>query len=412
MAKNAALNPASLPFFPVGFRPNETERGSGSGMALSSFRDPAVSSLPVSPSEFRSARSSPSLSYDEAGSEPSPGFRLQSSPLPVEARQSPAFRLVDDRRPYPAVETRVVREDSLLGTLEMLPEGEDTPGPITTPQAQAPLFFSAMQRQGREPLSTPPVALGHSTSRSSSYHTSGALSSSSPVSSLDSGSHFTPSIDHPPSFESQLTASPMIQDLLNRLIRCEYSTREIQHDIGDIRRKVNLLVERSLGVSAPPEFKDPFVPQNANGRGYSPAPSASRLSMVGPVAPNQSVPTDDINQISRRLNNLTASVGQLLSLQTRPHIQATPGLPHSPFPTAAEMVTAPVINNRPDLRPSPRVPNPPYRTWSAGVLDIPARTSDAGLNRQDPLRDKRRSHSGLSRRESSGVCSFEIHLVS
>ncbi|KAF8913842.1 P-loop containing nucleoside triphosphate hydrolase protein [Gymnopilus junonius] len=44
------------------------------------------------------------------------------------------------------------------------------------------------------------------------------------------------------------------------------------------------------------------------------------------------------------------------------------------------------------------------RTWSAGNLDLPVRPSDQGLSRQDGvLRDKRRSVSGLLRRDSSGI---------
>ncbi|KAG2043683.1 hypothetical protein BDR03DRAFT_1005688 [Suillus americanus] len=36
------------------------------------------------------------------------------------------------------------------------------------------------------------------------------------------------------------------------------------------------------------------------------------------------------------------------------------------------------IPNRPDMRPSPRAPNPPMRTWSAGMLDLPMRTETLG----------------------------------
>ncbi|KAJ7276335.1 P-loop containing nucleoside triphosphate hydrolase protein [Mycena haematopus] len=61
------------------------------------------------------------------------------------------------------------------------------------------------------------------------------------------------------------------------------------------------------------------------------------------------------------------------------------------------------LPNRPDLRPSPRAP---MRTWSAGTLDLPVRPPDPG--RQDSLlRDKRRSVSGLVRRESAGILDLQ-----
>ncbi|KLO16344.1 P-loop containing nucleoside triphosphate hydrolase protein [Schizopora paradoxa] len=64
------------------------------------------------------------------------------------------------------------------------------------------------------------------------------------------------------------------------------------------------------------------------------------------------------------------------------------------------------LPHRPELRPSPRNPNPPIRTWSAGTLDLPMRPID-GLpipGRPDGvIRDKRRSVAGLMRRDSSGL---------
>ncbi len=51
-------------------------------------------------------------------------------------------------------------------------------------------------------------------------------------------------------FEAQLKASPIFRETMDRLLLCEYTTREIQRDLGDINRKVNLLVERALGISA------------------------------------------------------------------------------------------------------------------------------------------------------------------
>jgi hypothetical protein len=425
MARSAALNPASTPFFPGGIRASDDE-GSGLGFGHHAFQEQdrnSMSSLSISPSEYRSVRSSPSPPQDDRDSEHD--LRHQPSPGPDGgSRPSPTFRQPDANRPYPAIETRVAREASILGTLDVLPEGEDnqdTPVPAPTDNGThtpSSSFFSTQQR-GRERLSTPPVAVYHG---GSSFNATGAFTSSSPVSSLDSGSQFAPSNDQTQSFEAQLKASPMIHDILDRLVRCEYSTREIQRDLGDVHRKVTLLVERSLGVSVQPEFKDPFAP-NVNGQSFSsPSLNGPRPS-IGNIAPNQPTPSDDITTISQRLNTLTTSVGQLLALQTQ-HIQSTTsGLPNNSIMGSNtpqgdlapnQMMSPPVISNtsmlghglpnRPDLRPSPRAPNPPMRTWSAGALDLPMRPSDSSIGRQDAvLRDKRRSVSGLLRRDSSGV---------
>jgi translation initiation factor 4A len=148
----------------------------------------------------------------------------------------------------------------------------------------------------------------------------------------------------------------------------------------------------------------------------------ARLSISGNLAPNQQ-PSDDIIQISQRLNTLTSSVGQLLALQTQQHMQSVgPTLGGSQIAIGSpqdippnQLLTPPlplsgnVLNHtlpsRPEIRPS-RTPNPPMRTWSAGSLDLPVRPSEnlSVLRGSDALlRDKRRSVAGLVRRDSAGV---------
>jgi translation initiation factor 4A len=282
-------------------------------------------------------------------------------------------------------------------------------------------------QQSRNRNVTPLVNIMNTPLRSSSFNINGPFPSSSPVSSLDSGSQLASGADFHHNLESQLKASPIICDLLDRLQRCEYNTREIQRDISNIHRKVNILIERTLSNAtsfnnAQPEFKDPFAP--ASGMS-TPAVNIPRASFSANIAPNQSSPADDITQISQRLNTLTTSVGQLLALQTQQHIQnATTG--HLPAqmgrstPQMQDMASNQIfphgmgsnpaalghgVPNRPDLRPSPRAPNPPMRTWSAGTLDLPMRTETLGnLGRLEPPRDKRRSVTGgIMRRESVGV---------
>src|SRR5258708_39068615 len=90
-----------------------------------------------------------------------------------------------------------------------------------------------------------------------------AIAASSPVSSLDSGGQFTSNMDYPSSFEAQLRASPVINDILERLARCEISTREIHRNLNDVHRKVDILLDRSTGFTSQPEFKDPFAPASS-----------------------------------------------------------------------------------------------------------------------------------------------------
>lgn len=462
-----ALNPASVPFFPGGVRAgsDDFEVGSavGGGVPTLGFRVPnlrqqedrnSMSTLSISPSEYRSVRSSPSLSSlderdrrdRERERDPRDILHFQPTPPPgTGTRGSPAFRQVETDRPYPVIESRP-REASTIGSLETLPE--DTPQPLSSDSGgqvatgSSPFFSNMVQNMaqgGREhphSTSTPPVTANNSSSRSSSFNTTsfntnGAFTSSSPVSSLDSGSQFTPSSDH--SLEAQLKALPLIHDILDRLVRCEYSTREIQRDLGDVHRKVNILVERSLSnpnMNSQPEFKDPFAPSSANSQSFNSTSLNGARGSMGGIAPNQVSSFDDIGQISQRLNTLTTSVGQLLALQTHQHIQSTnSGLPNGQVGSnhnqqqqdlaPNQLLTPPLqpgmlghgLPNRPDLRgPPTRTPNPPMRTWSAGNLDLPMRPSESGsLGRSNDMLNKRRSVTGaaigggLIRRDSAGV---------
>jgi hypothetical protein len=428
MARSAALNPASMPFFPGGLRPHEEEGASVSRFAHRANQESDFTSSSLSSSEYRSVRSSPSPTREDRSSEHA---KQTHSPFAEGTRHSPTQRQVDAGRPY---EPRT-RELSILGSLNTLPEDDDVPAlsspeSVAQPTRRGSPFFAPNSTYGRERLGTPPVPFnnGNGNSRSPFGNAPGPFATS-PVSSLDSGSQFGPSPDNSFSIEGQLKSSPIILDIIDRLARYEFSTREIQRDLSDVHRKVNLLLERSLGgnTQGQPEFKDPFAPANNNGPGIS-APVGLRGSIIGGIAPNQSNPSDDITQISQRLNTLTSSVGQLLALQTQQHMQSTTagppnnsmisGLPHqsdlppnqlAPTPTASsgQAIMAHALPNRPDLRPGPRVPNPPMRTWSVGALDLPMRPIDtAGLsNRQNELlRDKRRtSVTGLMRRDSIGV---------
>ncbi|KAL0577711.1 hypothetical protein V5O48_004260 [Marasmius crinis-equi] len=415
-----------MPFFP-GARSGEDEGGSGLAIGQHSLRlheqdHSSSSTVSHSPSEYRSVKSSPSPpSFPVQHERPNEANSISYNDV---SRQSPAIRQVEGNKPYPVIESRVARESSMFGSLESLPEGEDnqhTPGPTVSDLAHrgsVSSFFSIAQ--SRERLGTPPVAINNT--GGSPFIPAGAFTSSSPVSSLDSSSHFAPSVDSLPSqsFDEQLRSSPLFKDILDRLLRCEFTTRQIQNDLGDMNTKINLLVNRTLQAqsttSTQPEFKDPFANSSPSGFGGS-AVNGARGS-VGNIAPNQVSPLDDVSTISQRLNTLTSSVGQLLALQTQ-QIQGASAISSQSLvgPTNGQLdLNATIVSNqallghglptRTDARPSPRIPNPPMRTWSTGTLDLPVRPGDVNIGRQDPLRDKRRSVTAL-RRDSSGIMDLQ-----
>ena len=394
-----------MPFFPGGIRLSDDVAGSGFGFQhrMPREQDPAsIPPLSTSSSDYRSVESSPSP--------------------PAEARDAPHPQLSAEQdwpRPNPVVDSNA-KESNVLGSLDTLAEGDDTPEPEGSRMPPFGIPSSVSLQQGSpERCSTPPATVNYG---GTSVH-SGGVSSSSPVSSLGSVSHFNPSTDLQWSFEAQLKASPMIHDILERLIRCEYSTREIQRDLTDVHRKVDLLVDHSMGANSQPEFKDPFTAPNPNGFSFSPSSINDPRPSIGSIAPNQPVPSDDIAMISQRLNTLTSSVGQLLALQTQ-HMQSSNlenrnnsvislnsqqgDIPLNQIMSPPAMSNSTAVGHsfplRPDMRHSPHPPHLPTRTWSAGTLDLPMRSSDPNIGRQDPMvRDKRRSVTGPFRRESSGV---------
>ncbi|EJF62929.1 hypothetical protein DICSQDRAFT_145917 [Dichomitus squalens LYAD-421 SS1] len=451
-SRSPALNPASTPFFPGAMRLNDEEgsgNGNGNGTANGNFplgfrqsisRDQQYSmssSLSISPSDYRSVRSSPSPPQDERDRRIDSG--LQASSPAERARNSPGLRQdSSDRHSYSHLLSSSISRD-----LNISPknngglDGDETPGPTSGPipmngQLGAPAsFYNSMALRSRERLGTPPVMQESSSANARSAFTHAPFVSSSPASSLDSGSHFAPSIEFSASssLETQLRASPVFNDLLDRVGRLEGANREIHRTLDDVNRKVDILISRVLSsnsnsmLDAPPEFKDPFAPSSVPSQSFINAGLNGPRGSIANIAPNQTPPTEDMTTITSRLNTLTSSVGQLLALQTQqfqannsvaalqtsqllggglPPTDLTPGLPPLLNSTSALGHGMP---GRPDIRHNPRVPNPPMRTWSAGTLDIPLRNTDSpqGMGRQDMMfRDKRRSVSTLLRRDSAG----------
>lgn len=322
------------------------------------------------------------------------------------------------------------REGSVVGVMGTLPEHEDVTNFANLEPKHSVLTsrgsFQSLKQDVHEQSTSPPVAVGNG------VHVgwgAGSLNSASPVSSIDSLSQSIINTD-PQTFESQLKASPFIADLFERLVRCEATTRQIQTDLTTVHRKVNLLVERALAsAQAPPplpqsqpEFVDPFsrrpsVISGPNGHQglIPPQTGLNHRPSMGNIAPNQLPPAGEVSQIRDQLNTLTSSVSQLIALQTAtlppmmdPHRNSTPGL-NTPVEIPPHQILPPAVNNtsflghgRPDLRPSPRQPNPPMRTWSAGNLDLPVRSSEPNTSRPGSVTlPKRGSVASLMRRDSA-----------
>lgn len=402
------------------------------------------SSLSLSSSEFRSVRSSPSPPQDDYSSREREHAKIFGrSPSSVDGhRASPSFRSFETNRAHPYIENRADRERSLAGHAESYLEG-DTPGAgddggINSSGSRSgrdPFFTNSAVARSRERLGTPPVSVDTNGSKPSSFvnNVPPQISSSSPSSSLDSASYFASSMEYL-NFDAQLKASPVITEIVDRLVRYETATREIQRDLGDVHRKINVLLERSL-ANRPPEFKDPFAPGsmanttvNGSRASISLAPHQVAPNHMPHQMPHQMGPNqhsvgggDDVGQISQRLNALTSSVGQLLALQTQQIQASNAGLSNnqgiSGGATPQEISPNQILSHNSatmlghglpsarDSRSSPRPPTQPARTWSAGSLDLPPRAADS-LNsmRQDALfRDKRRSTMTIPRRDSAGV---------
>jgi hypothetical protein len=377
-----------------------------------------MSSVSLSPSDRPSVKSSPSPSSEGLDNAHDPGVRYDKLPSDTDwIRRSSIIRPMDAAKQYPSFDSAVAREPSISSSLDAASAIEDPAYSPSENGSSVPLSGPSTLRQSNT------SSIGIQSRSRSPFSNSLVIASSSPVSSLGSGGQFPSNMDYSSSFEAQLRASPVINDILERLARCEVSTREIHRNLNDVHRKVDILLDRSMGFSSQPEFKDPFATSSSSSSLSGPPSGMARLSISGNLAPNQQ-PSDDIIQISQRLNTLTSSVGQLLALQTQQHMQGmgpvlaggqiatigpTQDIPPNqlltpPLPLSAN-VLGHALPNRPEIRAS-RTPNPPMRTWSAGSLDLPVRPSDnlTVLRGSDALlRDKRRSVSGLVRRDSAGV---------
>lgn len=412
VSRSPSLNPASTPFFPGGgggpHAKEDDHRGLGLGFSRRNSREQfgaSSTSLSISPTEYRSVKSSPSPQQDgsDGRGEPLSEYR----PSGELSRQAPAITMQETERGYPTLQRGIARESSMSAIMEIPPDSEETPGTATANGSfQHHTFYANTMGRIRDRLSTPPVVLDCNTRPSSFTSGPAHLISSSPASSLDSGSMFASSADLSTSFDAQLRTSPLFLEILERVARNEHATREIQRDLGDVSRKLDILVERSVNANAVPEFRDPFAP-SATPSFATPGLgglSGPRGSIIGNIAPNQPAPNDEISTISHRISSLTTSVDQLLAfhqvngagLQQPQLLGQSPqqsdilsrGLAQPPTPNPN------VLGHGLPNRPSPRIPGPPPRTWSSGTID-PRGSVDitpGSMGRVDiGFRDKRRS---------------------
>ncbi|KAI0347303.1 hypothetical protein BDW22DRAFT_1322439 [Trametopsis cervina] len=418
LSNTPSLDPTSSPFFPGGGGQykEDDNRGLGLGFHRRSSRErfsTTSSSLSVSPTEYRSLKSSPSPSSQE-GLDRMDGHEFQVADV---ARQLPTMGQMDAERGFPNLQRQLARESSMSAIPEVPQDHEDTARPVMTNGLQhLNGHYTSVMGRARDRLNTPPVATEISSRTSSFGGANNHFLSSSPASSLGSGSMFTPSLELSASFETQLKSSPLIHELFGRLERYEATARDIQRDLVDVTRKVDLLVDRTLGATTPavPEFSNPFAPSSApsfsapNLNGFS----GPRGSIIGNIPPNQTGPPDDMSLISHRLTSLSTSVDQLLAMQqANGHPSQSLAQTLSPGDLAPRGSLVPpgtgpgVLGHGIPSRPSPRVPGPPNRTWSAGALDLAMRASNdspnGSMGRPDSaFRDKRRSVTGMMRRDS------------
>lgn len=321
-ARGAALNPTSHPFFPGGLSHGSgiEELSTGLGFTLPRNRESELSSsssISVSSSDYRSAGSSPSPPRDTNRS-----MYIGRGSLSKDLLRS-LNRLTEDDE-QPVIDSRRVDEMVSDPLSEAFTDGVETPGPLQSQwshngrnlsnQLNVPEMFTGLPRSAApSPLfptgTDSPGVTNHKSTRMPSY----SLKSLSPVSSTSSGALLGPTSETQSlSIENQIKSSPLINEILDRISQYELRHTDIQRELSELHRKVNLLLDRSLGsMGSEPEFKNPFSQPSLNGHNVS---QIGVMSAASSLPPNQlpAIKSDELSQLSDRLNSLTASVGSTL----------------------------------------------------------------------------------------------------
>ncbi|KAG8876194.1 hypothetical protein FRB97_004342, partial [Tulasnella sp. 331] len=180
-----------------------------------------------------------------------------------------------------------------------------------------------------------------------SVHVGADNMSSSPSSSVRSSAGHI--FEAAANFDAQAKASPFLNDILDRVIRCEHSTNLVQRELSELNVKVSLLLDRLSGAgpimmnggggvsraqaneahrggnTITPTSGTPGVGggNSVAANFYSFPNNSSTSSLISPT-PNlvrDRERDEEINQLNQRIGALTTSVGQLLAAQSQSHIQ-------------------------------------------------------------------------------------------
>ncbi|KAG8678489.1 hypothetical protein FRC09_019793, partial [Ceratobasidium sp. 395] len=172
------------------------------------------------------------------------------------------------------------------------------------------------------------------------------------------------------SFEAHVQASPFINDILDRLVRSEYAVSQVHQELHKLSRSVGFLVERA---------------------------DQGGLALIHQPR------DDEIKQLGQRVSALTASVSQLMAMQTQTHLQNMNAGFNAPSPVTPQLGLEQLPPHAMASRGgTPRGPVP-VRTWSSGSIEVSNRglAPDSAIRVPNP--DKRRSVSSLIRRDSASA---------
>ncbi|CAE6418994.1 hypothetical protein ACGC1H_001869 [Rhizoctonia solani] len=345
------LNPASLPFFPDDPRPDPGVIGQ------STARTPAASPAPT-PNTAPNTAPNPAT----APTALTPGLVNYSPYSPYGPGRQGSLALSTGSSQYgsPISRSRSASRENSLDPIAS--NGQSTE--VLTPTAKS----------GSVSSSSPPQ--DYLSANFGQYSMQTTRNDDRPLNNLAVGTFRSETISpassvrsigpEAASFDAHAKASPFLNDILDRLIRCEYANRDIHEELRRIADSVAFLIER----------RDP--PLN-----------------------HQPYQSDELKQLNQRVSALTSSVSQLMAIQTQSHLQSmNAGFSAAPSPVTPQLNLLDPPQPHTMNRQAPRGPMP-VRTWSSGSIDPTGR----GLAPDSAIRgpDKRRSVTSLIRRDSASA---------
>src|SRR5712691_1083472 len=182
MAKSAALNPASMPFFPSGSRASDEDDRLSIAFSVSGVHEQDrafMSSVSLSPSDRPSVKSSPSPSSE--GLDNVHDARARFDKLPSDSdwiRRSSIVRPMDAAKHFPHFDSAVAREPSVSSSLDAASAMEEPGYSPSENGSSVPLSGPSTLRQSASP------SIGIQNRSRSPFSNNLVIASSSPVSSL------------------------------------------------------------------------------------------------------------------------------------------------------------------------------------------------------------------------------------